>query len=37
MLTALKAVPQQELQKRQHRWAKCTAAQGESFEGDPPQ
>jgi len=32
MITALKAIPQQEFQKYfqhwQHRWAKCTAAQG---------
>jgi hypothetical protein len=24
-------------QQRQHRWAKCIAAQGEYFEGDPSQ
>jgi primosomal protein N'' len=39
--TALKAIPQQEFQKRfqqwQHRWAKCRAAKGEHFEGDPTQ
>jgi hypothetical protein len=38
---ALKATPQQELQKYfqqwQHRWAKCIAAQEEYFEGDPTQ
>jgi hypothetical protein len=38
---ALKAIPQQEFQKYfqqwQHRWAKCIAAQGEYFEGDPSQ
>jgi histone-lysine N-methyltransferase SETMAR len=39
--TALKAVPQQEFpkyfQQCQHRWAKCIAAQGEHFQGDPSQ
>jgi hypothetical protein len=38
---ALKAIPQQEFRKCfqqwQHRWAKCIAAQGEYFEGDPSQ
>jgi hypothetical protein len=38
VMTALKAIPQQEFQKRfqhwQHRWAECMAAQGEYFEGD---
>jgi hypothetical protein len=37
--TALKAIPQQELQKCfkqwQHHLAKCIAAQGEYFKGDP--
>jgi len=36
-MMSLKAIPQQEFQKRfqqcQHRWAKCTAAKGEYFEG----
>jgi hypothetical protein len=40
-MMALKDIPQQEFQKRfqqwQHRWDKCTAAQGEYFEGDPSQ
>jgi len=39
MAVALKAVPQQELhkcfQQLQHHWAKCMAAQGEYFKGDP--
>jgi hypothetical protein len=39
--TALKAIPQQEFQKCfqqwQHHWAKCIAAQGEYFKGDPSQ
>jgi len=37
----LEAIPQQEfqtcLQQWQHRSAKCTATQGEYFEGDPSQ
>jgi len=40
-VTALKAVPLQKFQKYfeqlQHHWAKCIAAQGEYFEGDPSQ
>jgi len=40
-MTALKVVPQLELQKCfqlwQHRWAKCIVAQGEYFEDDPSQ
>jgi histone-lysine N-methyltransferase SETMAR len=37
--TAQKNVPQQfnSFQQWQHRWAKCIAAQGEYFEGDPYQ
>jgi hypothetical protein len=39
--TAVKDVPQREFQKcfQQwlHHWAKCIAAQGEYFEGDPSQ
>jgi len=39
MMTALKAVPQQEFQKCfwqwQHRWAKCISAEVEYFKGDP--
>jgi hypothetical protein len=38
VMTALKAVPQQEIlkcfQQWQHYWAKCIAAQGEYFESD---
>jgi hypothetical protein len=41
VMTPLEAIPQQEFQKClqwcQHRWAKCIAAQGEYFEGDPSQ
>jgi hypothetical protein len=37
--TVLKAVPQQELQKcfqqLQHCWAKCIAAEGAYFKGEP--
>jgi len=37
-MTALKAIPQQEFQKRfqqwQHHWANCIVAEGEYFEGD---
>jgi hypothetical protein len=40
-MTALKAVSKHQFQKCfqqwQHRWAKCIAAQGEYYEGDPPQ
>jgi len=40
-MTAPKAIPQQEFQKSfqlwQLCWAKCTAAQGENFEGGPSQ
>jgi len=39
--TELKDLPQEEFQKCfqqwQHRWAKCTAAEGGYFEGDPSQ
>jgi hypothetical protein len=39
VVTVLEAVLQQGFQKCfqqwQHRWAKCIAAQGEYFEGDP--
>jgi hypothetical protein len=35
----MEAITQQEFQKyfqqSQHHWAKCIAAQGESFEGNP--
>jgi hypothetical protein len=41
VMTALKAIPQQEFQKCfqrwQQRWAKCVTAEGEYFEGDPSQ
>jgi len=41
VITALKAILQQEFQKCfqqwQHHWAKRVAAQGEYFEGDPSQ
>jgi hypothetical protein len=40
-VTALKAIRQRQFQKYfqqwQHRWAKCIAAQGEYFKGDPSQ
>jgi hypothetical protein len=40
-MTALKAIPQQKLQKRfqqwQYHWAECIAAEVEYFEGDPSQ
>jgi hypothetical protein len=39
MMTALKAIPQQELQKCfqqwQHHWFERIAAQGDYFKGDP--
>jgi hypothetical protein len=39
LMMALKVIPQQEFQKCfqqwQHCWAKCIAAQGEYFKGDP--
>jgi len=41
VMTLMKAIPQQEFQKCfqqwQHSWAKCIAAEGECFEGDPSQ
>jgi hypothetical protein len=38
VVTALKAIPQQEFQKFfQHRWSKCIAAEVEYFKGDPSQ
>jgi hypothetical protein len=41
MMTAMKAIPQQEFQKCfqqwQHHWAKHIADQGENFEGHPSQ
>jgi len=37
LTTALKATPQQDFQKGQHRWVKCIAAQGGYFEIDPSQ
>jgi hypothetical protein len=39
MMMAPEDIPQQEFQKcfqqSQHHWAKCIAAQGDFFEGDP--